>query len=259
MKTRRGIQSIEVGGQLLKVLVAEGKPMALRDIAKQADMPTAKAHPYLVSFCNLNLVKQDAVTGLYELGPFALQMGLVFLNRLDAVQVARPIIKDLADTSGQSVAIAVWGNMGPTIVAMEESRYPIHVNLRVGAVMSLMDTATGKAFAAFLPPKMTEKLAYEHDRSTQSREQQREMVEAFQKTLSEVREHMIARTLSYPVPGINALSAPVFNHDGHIVLALTAMGPESVCDASWESPLAQQLKAAAQHVSEYLGFQEGGS
>ena len=42
-KERRGIQSIEVGGQLLLALAAHGRPMPLRDLAKAAGMPAAKA------------------------------------------------------------------------------------------------------------------------------------------------------------------------------------------------------------------------
>jgi len=37
----------------------------------------------------------------------------------------------------QSVAVAVWGNLGPTVVRMEEPIHPLHVNLRTGTVMSL--------------------------------------------------------------------------------------------------------------------------
>ena len=55
---KRGIQSIEVGGQLLRALVRSGEPMMLRDLAAAAGMPPAKAHPYLVSFARLGLVEQ---------------------------------------------------------------------------------------------------------------------------------------------------------------------------------------------------------
>ena len=49
----RGIQSVEVGGQLLQALARAGRQMALKDLAREADMTPAKAHPYLVSFGKL--------------------------------------------------------------------------------------------------------------------------------------------------------------------------------------------------------------
>ena len=69
---------------LLAALVDAGKPLTLlRDPGAGAGMTSAKAHPYLVSFIRVGLVQQDGATGQYELGPFALQMGLVSLQRLD--------------------------------------------------------------------------------------------------------------------------------------------------------------------------------
>ena len=66
---QRGIQSVEVGGQLLRALAEGDGPMMLRDLARNAGMSAAKAHPYLVSFMRIGLVEQDKASGRYELDP----------------------------------------------------------------------------------------------------------------------------------------------------------------------------------------------
>ena len=81
-KPRRGIQSVELGSQLLVALGRHVAPMALRDLAKAAGMTAGKAHPYLVSFIKVGFVSQDTA-GRYELGPLALQLGMAKLRRLD--------------------------------------------------------------------------------------------------------------------------------------------------------------------------------
>jgi DNA-binding IclR family transcriptional regulator len=106
---QRGIQSVEVGGELLRVLTEHGEPMMLRDLASGAGMPPAKAHPYLVSFVRLGLVEQDRATGRYELGSMALQMGLASMRRLEPVRIATEAITELVLRIGQTVAIAVLG------------------------------------------------------------------------------------------------------------------------------------------------------
>src|SRR5580765_3558766 len=103
---QRGIQSIEVGGQLLRALVHHGRPMALKDLAREAEMSPAKAHPYMVSFGRLGLIEQDRTSGHYLLGPLALQLGLISLQQADPVHVATPLIAELAQHIGQTVAIA---------------------------------------------------------------------------------------------------------------------------------------------------------
>ena len=56
---------------------------------------------------------------------------------------------ELVETN--AVALAVWGNFGPTVIRMIEAREPLHVSMRAGTVMSILGTATGRAFAAAMP------------------------------------------------------------------------------------------------------------
>ena len=102
---RQGIQSIEVGVPLLRVLADHGAPMMLRDLARQAGMPAAKAHRYLVSFVRTGFVVQEAHSGRYDLGPFALELGLASIARLDPVRVATPVLEALAEETGETVAL----------------------------------------------------------------------------------------------------------------------------------------------------------
>jgi DNA-binding IclR family transcriptional regulator len=252
-KDRRGIQSIEVGGQLLLALGRIGKPMVLKELAREAGMPAAKAHPYLVSFARLGLIEQDPLTGRYELGPQLLQLGLVSLQRLDPVRIATKEIATLSTDTGHTVAIAVWGNMGPTIIRVEESSHALHVNLRTGTVMSLLNTATGLVFAAFLAPKVVEgMIKNEADRvGGLADPPSRKKVEGL---LAEVRRHGLARVAGTPIPGINAVSAPVFDHAGNIALAITAMGPSGVFDPDYDGPTAKVVVEAANRISRLLGY-----
>lgn len=258
---QRGIQSVEVGGQLLRALAEADGPMMLRDLAKRADMSAAKAHPYLVSFMRIGMVEQDRATGRYELGPLALQIGLASMRRLAPIRVAAGIVSGMVDSIGQTVALAVWGNHGPTVVRIEEGVSAIHVNMRVGSVMSLLGTATGRVFAAFLPPRMIEAFL-ESDVGRASvgddlaRRMSRRQVEA---AVAEVRARGLARAIDRPIPGIHALSAPVFDQAGSIVLAITAIGPSGVFDADWEGPIARELRACAGTVSTRLGYLRPGA
>jgi DNA-binding IclR family transcriptional regulator len=256
-KTRRGIQSVEIGSELLVVLARHVKPMALKDLAKAAHMSTGKAHPYLVSFLKVGFVMQDAA-GCYELGPLALQLGLTRLQRLNPVKVASPLIEHLATETEHSVALSVWGNLGPTIVRLEDPVHPLHVNLRVGTVMSLAHTATGRLFAAYLPAKVVEKMVVEDlNRQSGRSDGPLHMTRAqVEEALIETRRHGLSRTLGQPIPGIDAFSAPVFDSGGHIALGITVMGPSATFDSEWNGSVARPLRACSREVSRLLGFVE---
>jgi len=257
---RRSIQSVETGFPLLAALVDAGVSLTLRDLAARAGMTSAKAHPYLVSFTRVGLVQQDAATGQYELGPFALQMGLVSLQRLDPVRVALPRVHQMASEIGHTLAIAVLGSHGPTMIYICEASYPVHVNMRKGTVMSMLHTATGRVFAAWLPPRVAQHYI-EREAGDQavitSIGQPGVDGETLQNDLAAIRRRGIERALGNPLPGIDAFSVPVFDHSGNIALALTSLGPSTLFDSTWESPIARALIDCARAISSGLGHRPG--
>jgi DNA-binding IclR family transcriptional regulator len=125
------------------------RSMMLKEIAAAADMPASKAHRYLVSLIRAGLVEQDPMSSRYDLGPFALNIGLVALDRLDRVRLGLNAIAEMRDEINQTTALAVWGDKGPVVVRWERPRRPITVNVITGTVLELLSSATGRVFAAW--------------------------------------------------------------------------------------------------------------
>jgi DNA-binding IclR family transcriptional regulator len=253
---RRGIQSVEVGGRLLQALAHRGTPMALKDLAADAGMSAAKAHPYLVSFGHIGLVEQQRDSGRYALGPLALQMGLIGLQQADPVRIAAPLLPELAVRTGQTLALVVWGTRGPTVVLREASPAAVHVDMRHGTVFSIAGTASGRLFAAHLPVA-TVRPVYDAERrvarAALSDGAAWPAWAQLQRQLDDVRRHGLARAEGAVVAGVSALSAPVFDQRGAMVLALTAIGPSAAFDTRWSGPVAATLREAARSVSARLG------
>ena len=265
-RSQRGIQSVEVGGKLLLALVHHGRSMALKDLAREAGMAAAKAHPYLVSFGKLGLIEQDADSGRYGLGPLAMQLGLIGMQQFDPVRLAAPRIAELAQALNLTVAIAVWGNRGPTIVRVEEAPSAVHVNMRHGTVMSLRGTASGLLFAAHMAlDKVLDAMAQEPDdlvhalaRSTASqRTRPRRLDESLAAQLAEVRAQGLSRVVDAGVPGVSAMAAPVFDERGSMVLSIAAIGPTAMFDSRLDGPVARALTDAARGLSRQLGAAPG--
>ena len=254
---QRGIQSIEVGGQLLHALAHQGRAMALKDLAAAAGMAAAKAHPYLVSFGKIGLVEQDRASGRYGLGPLALQLGLMSLQQADPVRLATPVIEGLAQQTGHTAALALWGSHGPTIVRLAESPAAVHVNMRQGTVFSIAGTASGQLYAAYLPEAVVRPL-YEAERRSAGASRLPSWAQFAQATLAEVRQQGLGRADGSVVAGVSALSAPVFDHRGEIVLALTVIGPSAALDTAWDSAAAQAMRQAGASVSARLGHRPTG-
>jgi DNA-binding IclR family transcriptional regulator len=251
-RAQRAVQSVEVGGRLLLALANSRAAMTLKDLAAGADMAASRAHSYLVSYVRLGLIVQDHA-GRYDLGPAALRMGLACLQRLDPFKAAEPVVEELAAQTGHTVAIAVWGNFGPTVVRLLEARGPLHISLRVGSVLSIFDTATGRAFASVLArDKLSQAVAgplggvLSKDELTQRWGELEDIRQA-------VRQHGLSRVVGSPIPGVNALSAPVFDLEGQPAFVITVTDNQDRLPASWDSPSAQALRVAVDQISKRLG------
>ena len=274
-KPQRGIQSLDSTGELLAALVAAARPLSLRDLAALAGMPPAKAFPHLVSLLKIGLLDRDA-SGCFEAGPLALELGLIGLQRLSPTREAEPEVVELAASTGMSVAMAVLGPLGPTVVRLEESARPLHVSLRVGSVMSLVNTAIGRVFAAHVADDVRAGLlAQDHLRlagtpasaalaapdktatpasGADAAPEFAPASKAYAQRLAQIRADGIDTALSRPVPGISTLAAPVLDHTGSICLVLALMGPSGSFDMESVGKPAQTLRAATSRLSRRFGW-----
>lgn len=241
---RKGIQSIEVGAELLKQLAESPRAMTLKDLSDKSFMSAAKAHRYLVSFARMGLTQQDPETGHYDLGPFALTLGLTKLARTDALAMARPIARRLRDELDLTVSLAVWGNRGPTLVFWLDAVHPIAVNLKVGSVMPIARSSNGRCFAAYLPQAVVAPLLPKEDTSLLAQ------------AINEVRQYGAARAQNELLPGINSFSAAVFDAWGTPQVVMSLIGHSPQFAVSWGSKNLARLIAATQQLSTDLGFKK---
>lgn len=232
---QRGIQSIEVGGQLLLALVRAGNSLALKDVAQQAGMTAAKAHPYLVSFSQLGLVVQGP-NGLYGLGPLALQMGAIALQQADPVQVASSALPAIARAFDGSASVAVWSSQGPIIVHSVQGPRQVNVTMRLGMTASLLETATGRVFSALLPAAEVEPVIKAQGLAKPWRSAD------FQRCLQAVRDDGLAQVRDVLIDGVMALGVPIYNGLGQPVVCIAVIGPH----ACWQAYAKQHGAGAAQ-------------
>lgn len=247
-RDQRRIQSIEVGFRLIRVLEQAGSKLPLKDLAARAGMVPGKAHLYIVSFVQLGLIVQDPLTMRYGLGPYAVHLGLAGIRQLNVVEVAREPMEELEEETGMAVYLSIWGNRGPTIVMKLDKVLAAPISIRVGYVLPLMATATGRAFLACLPKAETAPVLKNEgpvDPDVRARAQ---------KAIEAVKRHGVAFSDGRHYQGLSALSAPVFDHAGAIVAAVTVLGFQSHMNINPTGPMAKALRRNAQTISASLGF-----
>jgi len=247
-----GIQSVEIAARILAALAEGGGALPLRALAAATGMHRGKVHRYLTSLARAGLVSREADFGHYGIGPLAITAGLAGLNRLDPVRLAYAALPALRDRAGETAVLAVWGERGATVIALEESARPVTLNVRVGSVLPLRSSAIGRVFAAHLPESAWSKLAAA-ERTRAPAGAAPFAKPAFARALAAVRRDGVARIEGTLIPGLNALAAPVFDHRGKLALVLGVVGRRETLAAGVNAPAAGALRAIAQDLSKQLG------
>lgn len=241
-----GIQSVEVAARILRALADGGGALYLREIAAAAAMPRAKVHRYLKSLARTEFVAQEADTGRYYIGPAAISVGLTGLYRTNPVRLAYSMLPDLCAQLGETVFLAVWGDRGPTIVALEEPIGAVTINLRVGSALPLLDSAMGRIFAAYLPRHTTADAMKAAVKPRTGR--------ATDDLLAEIRRNGLSPIEGLLLPGINALAAPVFNHHGHLAFVIGTVGRKETLDVTLDGDAGRLMREMAERLSARLGY-----
>ena len=72
---------------------------------------------------------------------------------------------------------------------------------------------------------------------------------------ADVRRLGVSRSLGTVVPGVNSICAPVFNHQGEMVLAISMMRPGLPADGDPDGATARAARECARRISRRLGYQ----
>lgn len=250
---RRGIDSVEVAGTILQAVLRLDTAFRLKDLEKATGIASATLYRYLVSLTACGLVQRVDGGSRYTLGLLAFQLGQRASQGNDVVSLAATHIQEFSERIGETCAIGLWFDEGATIVKWFEVNRAISISLRLGGELPVIVSSTAKALAANLPRAATEPVVRRELEAVGKRACDLDAVYA---ELEEVRLAGIAQSLGSHIRGISSLSAPVFGHDGKLVLAITAIGNQMTFDASLDGPVARDLRQLAVHLSAFLGAQE---
>jgi DNA-binding IclR family transcriptional regulator len=259
---RQRVQSAQTGMAVLKGLARMGGRASLSGLAAHVGESPAKVHRYLVSLIEEGLVAQDSATQQYRLGTEAMMIGVAAMRQADPVRVAEPALARLRESLEVTSFVAVMGNKGPTIVRFEESGLPVAVNARVGSVMSLLWSSTGRTFLGLLDDRRTLEMAQEDFahaapdlRALLEARDANDPVGTLRRDVqAQAQKHGCVSIKDTYLKGISAVSAPLFDYNGRICAVLTALGATGGFDPSPEGPIGRNVRNEALAASALLGY-----
>jgi IclR family acetate operon transcriptional repressor len=246
--------SIAVLDRALDVLeaLAQGTgPLGATEVARRVGTTKSAAFRILSNLERRGYVGKDPETTKYRLGSRLAYLGERSLGTIDLRRVAGHGLETLHRRFEETVNLGVLDGREVVYVDMVESRHGLRMAARVGARDVAHATALGKAMLAFLPPERRRRLL----RAPLARRTERTITDpaALAGELDRVRARGVAEDRGENETGARCLGAPIFDHAGLPIAAISVSAPESRLDDDRAAEVAATLGAVAAEVTRLVG------
>ena len=244
------VQSVDRALTVLEILAKRGVA-GVTEIAVELGVHKSTASRLVAVLESRGFVEQLSDRGKYRLGfGIARLAGALTVHR-DLAHAGRPASEALAADLGETVDVAILDE-GRVINVLEvRGAGAVAVQTWVGQSTPSHATSSGKVLLAHLPQVQMEALVGpELQGYTEHTITDRD---ALLRELDAVRAQGWACTVEEYERGLNAVAAPVRDHDGTVVAALSVAGPSFRLTREDFPRVAPRLLRAAQDVSRRLG------
>lgn len=231
--------------------VAEG-PISLADLAAQLGLTRSTTHRLanaLIERRYLILVPQRG----YQLGPKLLELGFQAQQQADLVQLARPRLEALAQTTEDTVHLGVLDGDRALYLDKIPGRRRIVISSRVGDRHPLTSTGLGKALLLDEPAERWKEFFEEEQNGSKLRPD-------YELWLSRMRGYVEcgrAYDLEENEDQIRCVAAPIRDASGGIVGAISVSSAAQYMDDGRMESLTSEVVDTAHAISRDLGWNPG--
>jgi len=170
----------------------------------------------------------------------------------DLRALSRPELETLAHQTGETATLEVLA--GDQVLILDEvvSRRPLGSAQAIGTRWPAHATSTGKALLAELSE--AERRAILRRPLARLTDKTITTLSALRNEFSRIHERGYATAIEELEAGFVAIGAPVRNHEGCVVAAISVGGPSIRLTEDRVPEIAECVKQAAQRISEKLGY-----
>ncbi len=223
-------------------------------ISEQLGLTKNRTFRILATLTQHSYLRQDTETRRYHLGPKLIQLGEHARKGFKLVEVASLVLTRLAEQTGETIFLGVVDGWEMLCIDRRESSHSIRLNAQVGQRVPLHMGGVPKTLlayqsTAFIQEYLKRPLARATDLTLD------DPVRLCQ-ALEEIRKRGVCITCGDLEPEACSIAAPIRDHSGAVVAAISVAGPETRFGAANVPRIVEAVTQAAMEISRSLGYVE---
>lgn len=251
--SKNNIKSIVKAGQVIDLIAYARTPVSLTDLAKELDMAKSTLHGLLSTLVNIGYLEQDRDTGKYKLGVHLFELGSQISNTWNEKILARSYMTELAEKTDETVHLAMLSGGQVLYIDKVEGYSPIRIVTAPGVKLPVHCTGVGKVLLAYSSEETIEQILKE---SPLERYTDYTIVSTnkLHEALAEIKTQGYVYDNQEFLDGLRCVAAPVFDHNGKVIFALSISGPLFKMTDEVIDEYRDMLLNATSSISERLGY-----
>jgi DNA-binding IclR family transcriptional regulator len=246
------VRAVERALQILGCFDDEHPERGVSEIALEVGLHKATTHRIMTTLLNYNYLERTGVEQKYRLGVHLADLGCKVIRRMDLRREALPYMAQIVDQWDETCDLGLFDQGQVFYLEVIRGSHALTIAAAVGQRLPAHCTASGKLFLAHLPPHeldalLSQPLAAYTDKTVTEPNMLRRQLEG-------IRQQGHGFDDEEYEAGIRAVAAPIRNHEGNVVAAMSVPGPTSRMTLERVFEIAEALKGAAQAVSRRLGW-----
>ncbi|SCM71378.1 Transcriptional regulator, IclR family [uncultured Pleomorphomonas sp.] len=231
-------------------LVAREAGIGFTAIQKTLGLPKSTVHQLISTLRDIGAL-QPTSDGGYLLGLKLCELGTIAADQRTIERIALPCLKALSMEVTMTCHLGVLEGDAPIYLAKVEAEQDIKINTWVGKRLSLYRSSLGKVLLAWQPETVRERLISQIEWVARTPKSLPD-ADALRQHLVGVRARGWATDDEEDMLNVRCVSAPVFDRQGNVVAAISAVG--TVLQVSPEDfpELAKRICAVAAEISRNL-------
>ena len=215
-----GTQAVDRATSLLIAILNSPEPPLLSQLARELGLPKSTTSRILGALERQGLIRRDR-NSAYLGGEVLLKYASAQNQDSTLINRMRPVLESLADKTSESINLAVPGNDDLKLIDQVDGKHLLGATNWIGRNVPYHASALGKVLLAFGASAIPSgNLHSKTARTITSRTQLNSELEKVRKAGFAIIDNELEN-------GLVAVAAPVFNHDGKVVAAISISGPDA--------------------------------
>lgn len=245
---------VSAAARLLSILeeLSRKRSWGLEELSREVGLAKPTTYRFLLTLQELGYARRDEAER-WAMTLKLFNVGSRALDSLDLHAAARPVAEELSAELGETIHMGVLEGDSAVYVLKIESKHTIRMYSRVGRRIPLYCTAIGKVLLCQISAEERKaslagvKLVAHTPKTITTRS-------ALEVELKAVRERGYAFDDEEHETGIRCIGAPVFDHSGEVLAAISASWPLFRYDEKLEKQWIGRVTRAAARISSILGY-----